>query len=176
MQKNTNEQLRPQIPEQPSQETIDFFDVEHPSAKQELHESSEAVEQQPHTQDYPSVDSTISTLKHSLRLSKKQKPHHMPQIRDEMTLEIEQVLEEGLGDAFRALTPVQQQEFKIKGEQVAYDIRHMFTQQRLKVRTLLRTILEWLKLLPGINRFFLQQEAKIKVDKLVALHKHKYPH
>jgi len=29
--------------------------------------------------------------------------------------------------------------------------------------------LDWLKILPGVNKFFLEQEAKIKTDKILAL-------
>jgi hypothetical protein len=31
--------------------------------------------------------------------------------------------------------------------------------------------LQWLKLLPGVNRFFLEQEAKIKTDRIIHLKK-----
>ena len=38
-----------------------------------------------------------------------------------------------------------------------------------KAKKIFQLILEWLKLLPGINRFFLEQEAKIKTDRIIHL-------
>ena len=36
-------------------------------------------------------------------------------------------------------------------------------------RKILKLIRSWLKLIPGVNKFFLEQEAKIKTDKIVDL-------
>lgn len=179
MQEKHTEQPRSVTPEQHAGSTVDFFDAQQSPETaalpvQEQHEAVELQQEQVPKDEGSAVDKTIDALKRSLRLSKKKKAPAIPQVRDEITLEVEQILEEGLGDAFRALTPVQQQEFKIKGEEVAYGIRSMFSRPKLKIRSLFSLILEWLKMLPGINRFFLQQEAKIKVDKIVALHKHKH--
>jgi hypothetical protein len=35
------------------------------------------------------------------------------------------------------------------------------------VKKILALIRDWLKLIPGVNRFFLEQEAKIKTDKIL---------
>ena len=40
---------------------------------------------------------------------------------------------------------------------------------KVKVKKILKLILEWLRILPGINRFFLEQEAKIKTDRIIQL-------
>lgn len=114
------------------------------------------------------LEETISGLKNKLRSSKK-KSHIIPNVRDTLTVEVEKVMEEGLKDAFKELTPLQRQEFKIKGEQTAYKIRDLLQATHVKVKKIIRLIMDWLKMLPGINRFFLEQEAKIKTDKIVAL-------
>lgn len=95
-------------------------------------------------------------------------PHHPV---DQLTAKIELIMEDGLADVFKELTPVQQQEFKLKGEHTARALRAQLSQARLKVREIFKLILDWLKLLPGVNRFFLEQEAKIKADKIIALKK-----
>lgn len=95
----------------------------------------------------------------------------IPQVRDEVTLKIEKILEDGLGDAWSRLSPLAQQEFKVKGEETAQAIRALLRAAHVKVKKIFRLILEWLKMLPGINRFYLQQEAKIKTDRLIELHK-----
>lgn len=114
------------------------------------------------------LEETITGLKNKLRSSKK-KSHTIPNVRDALTVEVEKVMEEGLKDAFKELTPLQRQEFKIKGEQTAFAIRDLLQATHVKVKKIIRLIVEWLKMLPGINRFFLEQEAKIKTDKIVAL-------
>jgi len=118
------------------------------------------------------LEETINTLKQKLRLSKK-KPTQIPQVKNEMTVQIERIMEEGLADAYKELTPVQKQEFKIKGEETAWKIQGLLKQTHIKIKEIFKLILEWLKMLPGINRFFLEQEAKIKVDKIISLKKYK---
>jgi len=114
------------------------------------------------------LEQAIDGLTKKLRGSKP-KPSKIPQVKDEITLQIEKVMEEGLGDAFKELTPIQKQEFKIKGEETAWEIRNLLRGAHLQVKKIVRLILAWLKMLPGINRFFLEQEAKIKTDKIIAL-------
>lgn len=95
----------------------------------------------------------------------------VPVLHDEVTRRVEKILEDGVGDAYRRLSPVAQQEFKLRGEETARAIRVLLKNTHIKVKNIFRLILEWLKMLPGINRFFLEQEAKIKTDKILALQK-----
>ena len=93
----------------------------------------------------------------------------MPKVRDDITLKIEHIMEADLGDAFNVLTPLQQQEFKLKGEQTASLIRELLQQTKIKVKKIFALLVAWLRFLPGIDRFFLEQEAKIKTDQIIAL-------
>lgn len=92
-----------------------------------------------------------------------------PVVRDQMTKQIEKTLSLGLEDVYRSLSPIAQQEFKIKGEATASKIRDLMRSARVKAKKIFHLILEWLSLLPSVNRFFLEQEAKIKTDKIMAL-------
>lgn len=94
-----------------------------------------------------------------------------PMPRDDVTIKVEKILSEGLGDTYAKLPPVAQQEFKLKGEQTAAKIRELLRAAKVQVKKIFRLILDWLMLLPGINRFFLEQEAKIKTDRLIELKK-----
>jgi len=114
------------------------------------------------------LDEKIDALKKKLKLKKK-KAVVMPQVKDELTIRIEKVMEEDLADVFRELSRVQQQEFKMKGEETAYKIRQTLKKTHVKVKEIFKLLIEWLKMLPGINKFFLEQEAKIKADKILAL-------
>lgn len=115
------------------------------------------------------LDEAIESLRSKLRRPKKQKPTTIPQMRDELTMKIEKIMEDGLADAYRELTPVQQQEFKLKGEEVSTKIRDLMRHTRVKIKQIFKLLVEWLKLLPGVNRFFVEQEAKIKADRILAL-------
>ncbi len=78
-------------------------------------------------------------------------------------------MEDGLNDSYQRLSPVAKQEFKLKGERAASQIRELLKSTHVKVKKILRLILDWLRMLPGVNHFFLEQEAKIKTDKIIAL-------
>lgn len=165
----------------PKPETIpaDFNIQEKPSSDNEkviiepvapIETKTEKLEIQPakESQESKPLAESIKSLSSRLRLTKK-KPTVIPQVRDELTIKIENLMEEGLKDAFVELSTIQKQQFKIKGEQTAFEIRNLLKATHIKVKKIFQLILEWLKILPGINRFFLEQEAKIKADKIIAL-------
>ncbi|MFA6228045.1 MAG: hypothetical protein WC668_02560 [Patescibacteria group bacterium] len=84
--------------------------------------------------------------------------------------QIEGILEEDLGEIYNNLSPKDQQVFKIKGEEAARSIfKVVYHQAKIKVKKIIHLIKKWLRTVPGINRYFLEQEAKIKADKIVAL-------
>ena len=82
---------------------------------------------------------------------------------------IEKIMEDGLADIFLNLEPNKQNEFKIKGEQTANDINTLLGQAKVKANKIIELIKKWLLLIPGVNRFFIEQEAKIKTDKIMEL-------
>ena len=139
---------------------------------QEMEVSPEVQENSSLEQQPASLDSAIEGLKRGLKKAKKPKNTVVPVVRDDMTLQIETILSDGLEDAFLELTPVQQQEFKIKGEQAAFQIRQLLGATKVRVRKIFRVIVDWLKMLPGVNRYYLIQEAKIKTDQIMSLKPH----
>lgn len=117
-----------------------------------------------------SLDQKIEGLVSNLKNAKQKKSKGVvPVVRDDMTLQIETIMSDGLDDAFAELTPVQQQEFKIKGEAAAQEIRQLLGAARVKVKKIFGILVDWLKMLPGINRYYLIQEAKIKTDQIMSL-------
>ena len=120
------------------------------------------------------LDDAIQGLKQKL-LKKKPKPVIRPQHKDDLTIQMEHIMEEGLEDAYKELTPVQRQEFKMKGEETATKIRQLLRATHIKVQKIFQLLLQWLKMLPGISRYFLEQEAKIKLDKMLSFHEYKKP-
>lgn len=95
----------------------------------------------------------------------------IPQVQDEVSIKIEKILESGLADEYTKLSPIAKQEFKIKGEETTAKIRELLRDTHIKVKNIFYLIVEWLRILPGINKFFLEQEAKIKTDAIIELNK-----
>jgi hypothetical protein len=81
--------------------------------------------------------------------------------------EIEQILESDLEAEYFRMSPAQQQAFKSQGEQVTAEILKIIVQPKIKIKKIIELIKDWLRLIPGVNRFFLEQTAKIKTDKIL---------
>lgn len=89
------------------------------------------------------------------------------QQQDAVTLEVEKILEEDLGDLYASLPEDAKPIFKRKGEEVAQQIAAMVRNLKVEVSRVIRVIRDWLLTIPKVNRFFLEQEAKIKTDMLI---------
>lgn len=88
-----------------------------------------------------------------------------------MLQEVESILSDGLEDAYRKMDPVTQREFKEEGEIASTEIATLLESTKLKVRKILSIISRWLRMIPGVSRLFVEQEAKIKTDQLLGLHR-----
>lgn len=86
---------------------------------------------------------------------------------DRLAKEIESVLAEDLTDLYLAMPPEKQKEFKAKGEETAFRVRELVQAAKVNAKKIFQLIRDWLKVIPGVNRFFLEQEAKIKTDKIL---------
>ena len=92
-------------------------------------------------------------------------------VKDQLDKQLESLLSQDLTDIFLQMTPEQQVAFKAKGEETASKIREMINQTKVSARKIFHLIREWLKMIPGVNKFFLEKEAKIKTDKIVLVAK-----
>ncbi|MBI5654703.1 hypothetical protein HZC53_03570 [Candidatus Uhrbacteria bacterium] len=88
---------------------------------------------------------------------------------DEVTISVEKIMEDGLGEYFNKLTPEAQLKFKTKGEETAKELAGMVRGFKVKFKRALQILRDWLLCVPGVNKFFLEQEAKIKVDRIIEL-------
>jgi hypothetical protein len=80
---------------------------------------------------------------------------------------IEDILSDGLDDFYLHLPPEQQQQFKREGEEAARKISVLLQQAKIKIKEIIAVIVGWLKAVPGLNKFFVEQSAKIKADKIL---------
>jgi hypothetical protein len=88
------------------------------------------------------------------------------QIRSE---KIDQILSDGLSDIFMDLPPKTQMQFKVEGERTTRKINELLSEAKVKARKIVDLIMAWLGIIPGLNRFFLEQEAKIKTDQILKM-------
>ncbi len=86
---------------------------------------------------------------------------------DEVTVRVEKIMEDGLGAYYQNLPPEAKLKFKQTGEAAAVEISQMVRALKIKVRRVLRLLRDWLLTIPGVNKFFLEQEAKIKTDRIL---------
>lgn len=84
-------------------------------------------------------------------------------------IQIDACLSEGLNETFLAMTPAKQKIFKEEGEATAKKINVLLDATKINISKIVKLIKHWLGLITGINRFFLDQEAKIKADKIVRI-------
>lgn len=82
---------------------------------------------------------------------------------------IEKTLSKGLDQEFLKMPPALQQEFKRVGEETAVKINTMLDTGKAKARKIIVLIKKWLTMIPGVNKFFIEQEAKIKTDEIIKL-------
>lgn len=84
------------------------------------------------------------------------------------TLEkIEDIMEEDLEEVYSHLPADKKQEFRKKGEETAEEIEGMLFRVKINSKKIFRLLFGWMKVIPGVNKYFLKQEAKIKTDEIL---------
>ena len=89
-------------------------------------------------------------------------------VADPVLKSVEDILSDGLMDLYATFPEDRKAAFRKKGEQLAYTLRDLIVKGKQKALDVLRLIRAWLHTVPGINAFFLEQEAKIKTDRILA--------
>lgn len=87
--------------------------------------------------------------------------------RARMLKDVEGILSDGLGDVYKALPKDRQLIFRQKGEEIANKITDMIIYGKARAKEVWKLVMEWLGSLPGINKYFLEQEMKIKTDRVM---------
>jgi len=88
----------------------------------------------------------------------------------ERAAQIEKILEEDLSSVYFNLPEDKREMFRYKGEETANQINTLLGSAKIKVKKIIDLIKNWLTLIPGVNKFFLEQEAKLKADRILKLH------
>ncbi len=88
---------------------------------------------------------------------------------DQLVKNIESAMADGLEDAYQAMDPAIQQKFKQVGEATASAISQLMAQSKIQVKKIVALLLRWLRIIPRVNPYYLEQQAKIKADAILAL-------
>ncbi|MDD4901912.1 MAG: hypothetical protein PHE24_02140 [Patescibacteria group bacterium] len=90
---------------------------------------------------------------------------------EEREKQIENFLSVGLEEIYLGLPLEKQAEFRKEGEKTAKKIEKLLEKTKINIGKIVNLIRKWLSLIPGVNKFFLEQEAKIKADEIIKLKK-----
>lgn len=86
---------------------------------------------------------------------------------------VENILAKDMDKVFLSLDAGTQRAFKIKGEKTSKKITSLLMQTKVKAKEITMLILEWLRIIPKINKHYLEQEAKIKTDDILKINQQK---
>ena len=158
--------LDPQEQEpQPSAQSPEVQAIAAPEAKG-AQRSPEAGEQASESKDQASSGQTGSHVSHVVPLKDRvQSPH----TKSERLVAIERIMSDRLGDIYMGLDPAPQQAVKAAGEDAAGKIEQLIEEGKAAAKSVLKILQTWLKKIPGVNRYFLEQESKIKTDRIMAV-------
>ncbi|OGF24797.1 hypothetical protein A2331_04165 [Candidatus Falkowbacteria bacterium RIFOXYB2_FULL_34_18] len=84
---------------------------------------------------------------------------------------IEEVLAQDLDEFYLSMGEEKRMEFKVVGEKTARTINTMIETGKVHAKKIIELIRKWLSIVPGINKFFVEQQAKIKTDKIMQIKK-----
>ncbi|MFC1598030.1 hypothetical protein ACFL2M_00665 [Patescibacteria group bacterium] len=83
--------------------------------------------------------------------------------------EIEELLSDGLSELYQGMSAEEQQKFREKGEEAAGAIEEMVGTFKATAQKVIEIIRGWLSTIPRVNKYFLEQESKLKTDDIMKL-------
>lgn len=89
--------------------------------------------------------------------------------KDEELIMIENILSKDTEKYYNQLAIFKQKEFQKKGEEIALKIKKILRQTKVRANEIFELVKNWLKILPKISTYFLDQEAKIKTDEILQM-------
>lgn len=88
---------------------------------------------------------------------------------DEVLRSVEQALETGLGEMVDRLPDAAKERFTAKGKEIAMQLTKSIYAGVPQSRMVVDLVKAWLLTLPSVNKYFLEQEAKIRTDAIITL-------
>jgi hypothetical protein len=136
-----------------------------PEAIPEKKEKLEEIKVEKEVKETPSGISPIAPSEEVTVLPKVEK--------SPLLIKIEEILSEDLDEIYNSLTAQQKIIFDTKKKETASKIEILIKKIKVNVKKILNLIKELLftllKMIPGINKYFLIQQSKIKTQKILSL-------
>lgn len=98
-------------------------------------------------------------------------PASVLQRHKEREKEIESILAQDLDDFYLSMGEEKRMQFRFVGERTARTINVMIESGKLQAQKVIELIKKWLGMVPGINKFFVEQQTKIKTDRIMQVKK-----
>lgn len=115
------------------------------------------------------VEQISSAVKKSQKISPSSAETLLVSEKSVVLKEIERILSEGMEETYKNLPDNLKRAFKEKGEETASKIEQLISQAKVIVHKIVDLIKMWLLMIPGVNKFFIEQETKIKTGKILEL-------
>ena len=131
------------------------------SPEQSVEQESAMPEQAPRQPATPIVIPQIAPSASPLA------PLTAPDPRAGVLKQVEALLSEGLQQLYLSLPEGRRAAFKQKGEQIANTITDMIMFGKAKVKEIWSLITSWLGTISGVNKYYVEQEIKIKTDRIM---------
>ncbi|PIS41984.1 MAG: hypothetical protein COT25_00160 [Candidatus Kerfeldbacteria bacterium CG08_land_8_20_14_0_20_42_7] len=128
------------------------------------------IEKQPEAAPQSNLETDYGRATAPVPVQRDDSPQPLGGVKSEELIAIENILSEHLDSLYASLPDNQKPLFREKGEETAQKIDTLLKQAKVKVKQILELIITWLSIVPGINKFFIEQQAEIKMNKLIALH------
>lgn len=146
----------------PSQEVgaTEPQEVKEPEARPEQEPRAEQSREQLQGSWLPTVSQHVGKLTERVAT---------PHTKSERLIEIEKVMSEGLEEIYAVLPVEAQAAVKYEGEVAAAKIEYLIESGKEISKKVLSILRSWLAKIPGVSKFFLEQESKRKTDKIMAI-------
>lgn len=90
---------------------------------------------------------------------------------EQVTLhKVESILSDGMERAYLAMDAGTQAAFKAKGEETSQKISTLLTKTKVQIKQVIGLIVDWLRIIPKVNKYYIEQEAKIKADAIMEIY------
>lgn len=100
-------------------------------------------------------------------------PAPAAQTKDPEIVKIEEILTKNIGELYASLPDNIKPKFKKTGEETAQKVQKALMNAKSAAGKILRLVRKWLSMIPGVSKFFIEQESKIKTDQLLKLKENK---
>ncbi len=152
--------------EQISAETADFETPASPEKEAAIEKMPEKVKEAAAKKEEKKAPEKEPKAKPVSQTPMPKAERHDPELK-----EIQDILQEGIYDLYKQMPPLEQKRFREEGVRLAKTIKGLLYSAKVNVKKIVTLIRGWLSRLPGINKFYILQESKNKIDKLLEVKK-----